>query len=133
VVPEKRQGRGQVLVVEDNHVNQMVAVGILEHLGFTTEVAGNGFEALTALARSTFVAVLMDCRMPEMDGYDATVELRRIEGTGPRTPVIAMTAGVSMGEREHCLDSGMDDYVSKPVSPKELDAALLRWLPAVLS
>ena len=131
VVPEKRQGRGQVLVVEDNYVNQMVAVGILEHLGFTTEVAGNGIEALAALARRTFAAVLMDCRMPEMDGYDATEELRRIEGAGRRTPVIAMTAGVATGERERCLASGMDDYVSKPVSPQELDIALVRWLPAV--
>jgi two-component system, sensor histidine kinase and response regulator len=133
VMPEKRQGRGQVLVVEDNHVNQMVAVGILEHLGFTTEVAGNGIEALAALARSTFAAVLMDCRMPEMDGYDATEELRRIEGAGRRTPVIAMTAGVAAGERERCIASGMDDYVSKPVSPQELDTALVRWLPAVRS
>jgi CheY-like chemotaxis protein len=118
-------------VVEDNHVNQMVAVGILEHLGFTAEIAGNGIEALAALARGSFAAVLMDCRMPEMDGYDATEELRRIEGMGPRTPVIAMTAGVATGERERCLASGMDDYVSKPVSPQELDIALVRWLPAV--
>ncbi len=125
--------RGHVLVVEDNHVNQLVAVGILEYLGFSTEVAGNGIEALASLARTPVVAVLMDCQMPEMDGYEATVELRRIEGTGAHTPVIAMTAGVSDGIRERCLAAGMDDYISKPVSPTELDDALARWLPATLT
>jgi two-component system sensor histidine kinase/response regulator len=126
-------GRGHVLVVEDNHVNQLVAVGILEHLGYSTEVAGNGLEALTSWSRTVFGAVLMDCQMPEMDGYDATREIRRLEGDGPRTPVIAMTAGVTEGERERCLLAGMDDYVSKPVSPSELDATLTRWLPALLT
>jgi CheY-like chemotaxis protein len=125
--------RGHVLVVEDNHVNQLVAAGILEYLGYTTEVAGNGLEALTSLARTHFAAVLMDCQMPEMDGYAATREIRRIEGRGPRLPIIAMTAGVSEGERERCLVAGMDDYVVKPVSPEELDAALVRWLPAPLA
>ena len=122
-----------MLVVEDNHVNQLVAVGILEHLGYSTEVAGNGLEALTSWSRTVFGAVLMDCQMPEMDGYDATREIRRLEGNGPRTPVIAMTAGVTEGERERCLLAGMDDYVSKPVSPSELDATLTRWLPALLT
>jgi CheY-like chemotaxis protein len=121
--------RGHVLVVEDNHVNQLVAVGILEFLGYSTEVAGNGIEALASLARTPVAAVLMDCQMPEMDGYEATVELRRREGTGAHIPVIAMTAGVSDGIRERCLAAGMDDYISKPVSPTELDAALARWLP----
>ena len=125
--------RGHVLVVEDNHVNQLVAVGILEYLGYTTEVAGNGLEALASLARTPFSGVLMDCQMPEMDGYAATRELRRLEGRGARTPVIAMTAGVSEDERERCLVAGMDDYVSKPVSPQELDAALVRWLPAAIT
>ena len=122
--------RGHVLVVEDNHVNQMVAVAILEQLGFTSEVAGNGLEALASYARTSFVAILMDCQMPEMDGYAATQKIRRIEGRGPRTPVIAMTAGVGDGEGERCLLAGMDDYVSKPVSRTDLNAKLLRWLPA---
>ena len=124
--------RGHVLVAEDNHVNQIVAVGILELLGYTTEVAGNGLEALAAHARTKFAAVLMDCQMPEMDGYAATQEIRRIEGPGPRTPIIAMTAGVTDGERERCLVAGMDDYISKPVTPQQIDAALARWLPAPL-
>jgi len=124
--------RGHVLVVEDNHVNQLVAVGMLEYLGFTTEVAGNGIEALASHARTSFAAVLMDCQMPEMDGYAATREIRRLEGRGSRIPIIAMTAGVSEGEHERCLVAGMDDYVSKPVIPAQLDAALVRWLPASL-
>ena len=129
---EAPSSRGHVLVVEDNDVNQLVAVGILEHLGYTTEVAGNGREALAAHARTRFDAMLMDCQMPEMDGYAATQEIRRLEGRGARTPIIAMTAGVSEGEREHCLVAGMDDYVSKPVSPKDLGAALMRWRPAIV-
>jgi two-component system, sensor histidine kinase and response regulator len=125
--------RGHVLVVEDNSTNQLVAVGILEHLGYTTEVAGNGLEALAALARTAFAAVLMDCHMPEMDGYAATVEIRRDEGETRHTPIIAMTAGVIEGDRERCLAAGMDDYVSKPVNPQALDAALTRWLPVALT
>ena len=122
-----------MLVVEDNHVNQLVAVGMLEHLGYSTEVAGNGIEALASIARTHFAAVVMDCQMPEMDGYVATRELRRMEGAvGSRTPVIAMTASVTDGERERCLAAGMDDFVAKPVSPLELDAALARWVPASL-
>ena len=128
-----RGSRGHVLVVEDNHVNQLVAVAILEDLGFSTEVAGNGLEALVSFGRNPFVAVLMDCQMPEMDGYAATQGIRRIEGSGPRTPVIAMTAGVGTGERERCLAAGMDDYLSKPVNPNDLNATLARWLPATVA
>ncbi len=132
-VAQQPRSRGHVLVVEDNHVNQLVAVGILEYLGYTTEVAGNGLEALAAYARTPFDALLMDCQMPEMDGYVATREIRRLESGGARTPIIAMTAGVSEGERDRCRGAGMDDYVSKPVNPRDLDAALVRWLPAALT
>jgi signal transduction histidine kinase/CheY-like chemotaxis protein len=128
--PGDSGGRGHVLVAEDNHVNQLVAVGMLEYLGYTTEVAGNGIEALAALSRTRFDAVLMDCQMPEMDGYAATQALRQIEAPDRRTPVIAMTAGVTEGDRERCIDAGMDDYVSKPVDPQELGRTLARWLPA---
>ena len=119
---------GHVLVAEDNSTNQLVAVGILEYLGYSTEVAGNGHEALAALARTRFDAVLMDCQMPEMDGYMATAEVRRIEGAELHTPIIAMTAGASEGDRERCLAAGMDDYVSKPVDPDTLDATLTVWV-----
>jgi CheY-like chemotaxis protein len=120
--------RGHVLVVEDNATNQLVAVGILESLGFTAEVAANGLEALQAMSRRPFAAVLMDCHMPVMDGYTATGQIRRDEGTGRHTTIIAMTAGAIQGDRERCLASGMDDYVSKPVIPHLLDAVLAHWL-----
>jgi CheY-like chemotaxis protein/HPt (histidine-containing phosphotransfer) domain-containing protein len=114
--------------VEDNHVNQMVAVGMLEHLGYTAEVAGNGLEALAALDRRPFAAVIMDCRMPEMDGYDATRAIRAREDGRGRIPVIAMTASAVKGERERCLAAGMDDFVSKPVHAQSLAAILERWV-----
>jgi signal transduction histidine kinase/DNA-binding NarL/FixJ family response regulator len=117
-----------ILVVEDNPVNQQVACGWLRKLGYRADVAANGFEALEALERIAYAAVLMDCQMPEMDGFQATAELRRREGT-THTPVIAMTANVMQGDRERCLEAGMDDYVPKPVRLEDLDAALRRWLP----
>jgi signal transduction histidine kinase/CheY-like chemotaxis protein len=119
---------GHVLVVDDSPTNQMVAVGILDHLGYSSEVAGDGVEALAALDRGGFDAVLMDCQMPEMDGYEATRRLR-ISEQGTRTPVIAMTAGAVAGDRERALEAGMDDYVTKPVVPDDLLAALRRWIP----
>jgi two-component system sensor histidine kinase/response regulator len=122
--------RGHLLVVEDNPLNQLVAVGILEHLGYTCVVADNGREALRLLARTRFDAVLMDCQMPEMDGFQATMELRRREGSVRRTPVIAMTAGVSAEEQARCFRVGMDDFVAKPISPDTLDGALSIFLPA---
>jgi signal transduction histidine kinase/CheY-like chemotaxis protein len=128
--PQGGPSRGHVLVVEDSATNQMVAVGMLEHLGYTTEVAGNGLEALAAVRRSAFDAILMDCRMPEMDGYQATGEIRRLGGDVQHVPVIALTAGAIEGDMERCLAAGMNDYVAKPVSLKALDAALERWVPA---
>ena len=124
-----RASRGRLLVVEDNPLNQLVAVGILEHLGYTCSVADNGREALRILARSRFDAVLMDCQMPEMDGFQATMELRQREGSVRRTPVIAMTAGVSAEEQARCFRVGMDDFVAKPISPDSLERALSVFLP----
>jgi signal transduction histidine kinase/DNA-binding response OmpR family regulator len=122
-------GSAPILVVEDNPVNQQVACGWLRKLGYRADVAANGFEALEALERIPYTAVLMDCQMPEMDGFQATAELRRREGASTHTPVIAMTANVMRGDRERCLEAGMDDYVPKPVRLEDLDAALRRWLP----
>jgi two-component system, sensor histidine kinase and response regulator len=124
----ERPHRGHVLVVEDSDLNQIVAEGILARLGFTTELADDGRVALDLLAHTTYDAILMDCQMPDIDGYTATRELRRREAGGRRTPVIALTAGVVEGERERCLDAGMDDYLSKPIVPADVDAVLTHWL-----
>jgi two-component system, sensor histidine kinase and response regulator len=126
-----RADRGHVLLVEDNAMNQLVATRILDRLGFTVDVAENGRVALEQLEQRTFDAVFMDCQMPEMDGYEATRELRRIEGdTGSHLPVIAMTAAAMDGDREACLAAGMDDYVTKPVRPEDVEQALVRWVVA---
>jgi two-component system sensor histidine kinase/response regulator len=121
----------RVLVVEDNSVNQRVAVALLARAGFATEVANNGNEALAALARIPFDLVLMDCQMPVMDGLEATRQLRsREQRSGGHIPVIAMTASAMEGDRERCLAAGMDDYLAKPVISAELYAKLARWLPS---
>jgi signal transduction histidine kinase/CheY-like chemotaxis protein len=125
--PASTGSRGHVLVVDDSSTNQMVATGMLDHLGYSSEVAANGFEALAAMERTRFDIVLMDCRMPEMDGYEATIELRRLEGDGPRLPVIALTAGAMGDEEERCRAAGMDDFLPKPLGLEDLQAVLERW------
>ncbi len=121
-----------VLVAEDNPTNQAVAVRWLERLGFRAEVADDGEAALEALAGMRFAAVLMDCQMPRVDGYEATRELRRREGVERHTPVIAMTAHAMKGDRERCLEAGMDDYLAKPLRPETLRVTLDRWIPVRL-
>jgi signal transduction histidine kinase/CheY-like chemotaxis protein len=120
-----------VLVVEDSPVNRLVAVHVLERCGFRSHVVNDGREALGALSTQRYDAVLMDCQMPDIDGYEATRELRRREaGRGGRhTPVIAMTAHAMAGDREKCLAAGMDDYIAKPVRSQTLVEVLRRWIP----
>ncbi len=125
------RGRGgqRVLVVEDNHVNQMVATGLLETAGYAVDVVADGIEAVDALAgRHGYAAVLMDCRMPRLDGFDATRAIRAGEPEGVRVPIIAMTASALEGEQERCLASGMDDFLTKPVDPARLFRALRKWI-----
>jgi signal transduction histidine kinase/ActR/RegA family two-component response regulator len=120
-----------VLVVEDSPVNRLVAVRVLERRGYHVHVVNDGREALQALATQRYDAVLMDCQMPDIDGYEATRELRRRErGTSQHTPVIAMTAHAMTGDRERCLAAGMDDYVTKPVRSQTLTDVLQRWIGA---
>jgi CheY-like chemotaxis protein/HPt (histidine-containing phosphotransfer) domain-containing protein len=122
--------RDTLLVVEDNAVNQRVIEAMLTKRGYAVEHAGNGREALTLLSMRSYALVFMDCQMPEMDGYAATAAIRAREHGGQRLPIVAMTAHAMKGDRERCLAAGMDDYLSKPLRPEELDAALERWLGA---
>ena len=131
-VPPVHAGRdGRILVVEDNIANIKVAVRMIERLGYRADMAGNGLEAVSALGKLDYDAVLMDCQMPEMDGYEATRQIRRREqGNKERrhTPIIAMTASAMSGDRERCLAAGMDDYISKPIKLHVVAAVLERWL-----
>jgi signal transduction histidine kinase/CheY-like chemotaxis protein len=121
--------RSRILLIEDNAVNQRIGVALLERAGYQTEVANNGREGLAALAHMPFDLVLMDCQMPVMDGYAATRALREMESrSGGHIPVIAMTAHVMEGDRERCLEAGMDDYVAKPVVSAELYEKIRYWL-----
>jgi diguanylate cyclase (GGDEF)-like protein len=117
----------RVLVVEDNRTNQQVALGMLERLGCHVKIAETGEEALKAVAGSAYDLVLMDCQMPEMDGYEATRRIRLQESGNQRVPIIAMTADTQPGVHERCIDAGMDDYLLKPVRLDELNEKLSLW------
>ncbi len=118
-----------ILIVEDHQINQQVTQIYLNELGLPSHIVNNGQEALETYANNNYSLILMDCQMPEMDGYKATHLIRSLEQkNGIHTPIIAMTAHAMTGDREKCLASGMDDYLSKPINPKEFKQTILKWL-----
>jgi PAS domain S-box-containing protein len=121
----------RLLVTEDNAVNQKVAVAILKKLGFTADIANNGLEAVEKVKEREYDIIFMDCQMPGMDGFQATRTIRAMEGVGRRVPILAMTANAMQGDRERCLEAGMDDYISKPITIVDLKNALHRWVSSV--
>ena len=125
--PASRQLR--ILVAEDNPTNQAVTASILKKLGYKSDIVANGHEAVAAMTGIAYDLILMDCQMPEMDGYAATAAIRRQPGIlAPNVPIIAMTADVQEEAKRRCLEAGMNDYISKPVGPKDLAAILEKWL-----
>jgi two-component system, sensor histidine kinase and response regulator len=119
----------RVLLAEDNRVNQAVAVGMLKKLGIQAVCAVNGLEAVQAMQDGEFDLVLMDCQMPELDGFKATQRIRELNGPKSQTSIVAMTANALRGDRQRCLDAGMDDYLSKPVKMETLRQIIDKWLP----
>lgn len=129
-IPYAASGK-KVLIAEDHRVNQMVAMGMLKKMGYEAKLACNGKEAVDILAKESFDLVLMDCQMPEMDGYIASSEIRRQElesGNDEHIPIVAMTAHTANDDQAKCFAAGMDDHLPKPVRFKELESRLRRWL-----
>jgi CheY-like chemotaxis protein len=118
-----------VLLAEDNAVNQKVGLRILKRFGCQVDVAGNGRQAVEMAARARYDLILMDCRMPEMDGFEACRNIREGLPAGVHVPIVALTAHAITGAREDCLSAGMDDFLTKPVHPADLERVLLRWCP----
>jgi CheY-like chemotaxis protein len=119
----------RLLVAEDNVVNQRIAVRVLERLGYVVDVVADGAQAVAACERERYAAVLMDCQMPDVDGFEATRRIRSLADDRLRTlPIIAMTANALAGDRERCLAAGMDDYLTKPIDREALRVCLEGWL-----
>jgi CheY-like chemotaxis protein len=126
--PPSCADRQLILVVDDNAVNRKVAARIAERLGYLVDTAGDGEEAVAAAARRRYAAILMDCQMPGLDGYEATLAIRSAEPPGQRTPIIALTANAFAGIRDQCIAAGMDDYLPKPTTMTTVAAVLSRWV-----
>ena len=126
--PAPARTGARVLVVEDNAVNQSVAAKMLERIGCQVSIAGDGRKALDMVSRFQYDLVFMDCQMPEMDGYEATAHIRKEEKGFSHIPIVAMTAHAMKGDRERCLQAGMDDYLTKPLRDKDLQRALEHWV-----
>ncbi|MGA8026376.1 MAG: response regulator [Bryobacteraceae bacterium] len=125
---QKQNDNGiRVLVAEDNNINQRIALKLLHGLGYLADVAANGREAVEAVLRKQYDVILMDCQMPEMDGFEATVEIRKLESEKTHVPIVALTANAMSGDRNRCLEAGMDDYLSKPIDLHQLGEILRRW------
>ncbi|MEM7257225.1 MAG: response regulator, partial [Pseudomonadota bacterium] len=118
----------RVLVVDDNEVNRRVACGYLRKLGFSCDIAEDGQQALEAVKENSYGLVFMDCQMPVMDGFDATSAIRRLAAEYNGVPIVALTANALAGDREKCLGAGMDDYITKPIVPAELEGILIKYL-----
>jgi two-component system sensor histidine kinase/response regulator len=123
-------GHGRVLVVDDNEINRLVAVELLTELGYRSDTACNGREAFEMVKAGNYHVVLMDCQMPEVDGFQATALIRQLPGDKARTPIIALTAHAMADDRDRVLRAGMDDYASKPVRGRVLSGLLKRWIPS---
>ena len=127
---ETPESKRRVLVAEDNAVNQLLALTLIRKFGYSAHAVANGEEALQAFSTGDYDLVLMDCQMPEMDGFEATTAIRKLESAEnrPRTPVIALTANAMKEDELRCYEAGMDDYVSKPIKKERLAEVLDRWI-----
>lgn len=134
-VSENEKNQIRILLVEDNKINQKVALNIIKKLGYHADLANNGREAVLSLMDKSYDVILMDCQMPEMDGYEAAKYIRDPDSKilKPNVPIIALTAHALTGDREKCLNAGMDDYLTKPVKPKQLSEVLKKWIKAKAS
>lgn len=124
-----QKNRGRVLIVEDNPINQRVAVILANKLGFVADVASDGSEALNMVRGQDYTLILMDCQMPVMDGFEATRAIRALDAPVSQIPIIAVTANVMEGQRDKCLAAGMNDYLPKPINKDVLRKAVDKWIP----